>query len=339
MKMAHSARSITWSHGVASVNALGAMIGPAVFLLPDGRQVSPFHVAPWFDEPDAQAPGGLLAGLRGEWPCVPFGYPLPDPDYPAPWQAVMNDDEALPDVHGFGSNNDWQFDDRSSAREIVMSIAYPEDHDVERLVRIVRPDPAAAALDFELHVHARRDCAMPMALHGCFALPVSVGGATLEPGSFDQGWTHPGTVEAGAALFAPNQRFSDLTKVPGRDGETKNATRLPLTQKVEELLQLNGVDGSFSLRNEAGGYRMRFTWDAETLPSVLLWYSNYGRDAAPWSSRHLCIGIEPTCSAFGLSPSTSRADNPMSLAGTPTAVTLSADTPLKISYRVAVEPI
>ena len=43
--------AIAWAHGMASVQALGGMLGPVTFLLPDGRQVSPLHVAPWFDDP------------------------------------------------------------------------------------------------------------------------------------------------------------------------------------------------------------------------------------------------------------------------------------------------
>ncbi|MHA1549000.1 MAG: hypothetical protein ACTSYE_08705 [Alphaproteobacteria bacterium] len=331
--------SLAWPHGVAAVNALAATIGPAAFVLPDGRQISPFYIAPWLNDPEVRSEGGLMAGLRGEWPCVPFGFPLPVDGFPPDWLAVMDADEQVAEVHGFGSNHDWQFDAESNEREIVMSIAYPDGDDIERLVRTIRPDPQTAAVDFELQIHARRDCSMPISLHGCFRLPISVGEAILEPGKFDKGWTHPGTVEPGASLFAPDRKFTDLTQVPGRDGAPRNAAQLPLNEKVEELLQLNGIDGTFCLRNEAEGYRMRFTWDAEALPSVLLWYSNYGRSAAPWSSRNLCIGIEPSCSAFGLSPTTSRSHNPLRRAGTPTTVPLSAETPLTISYRVAVEPI
>jgi len=331
-------RALTWRHGVVSAQALGGMVGPTSFLLPDGCPVSPFHVAQWFNEPDVLAGGGLIAGLRGEWPCVPFGYPMPVENFPPAWQAAMESAGTPGEVHGYASNHDWSFGE-ATPNEIALDIDYPRDDAIARLERIIRPDPDAAALDFTLRVHARRATREPIALHGCFRLPVTAGGARLAPGRFATGRTHPGRVEPGAGLFAADRQFDSLTAVPALGGGTVDASALPFGQPVEELLQLDGIDGSFGLLNEAEGYRMRFTWDAEVLPSVLLWFSNRGRSAAPWNGRHLCIGIEPLCSPFGLSPDTARANNPISAAGTPTAVALTPDAPLTIRYRIAVTPL
>lgn len=331
-------RALAWRHGVCSVQALGAMVGPTTFLLPDGRPVSPFHVAPWFDEPGVLADGGLIAGLRGEWPCVPFGYPMPVEDFPPEWQAAMAGEGTPGEVHGYSSNHDWRFEPAGEGA-IAMAIDYPGPEAVARLERVIRPDPAAAALDFELTVHARRATREPLALHGCFRLPAATGGARLVPGRFATGRTHPGRVEPGAPLFAADRRFESLQAVPALDGGTVDAAALPFAGPVEELLQLDGIDGSFELHNTAEGYAMRFTWDAEALPSVLLWYSNRGRAMAPWNGRHLCIGIEPLCSPFGLSPDTARAENPIAREGTATAVALDPDAPLTIRYRIEVAPL
>lgn len=331
-------RALAWRHGVVSAQALGGMVGPTSFLLPDGRPVSPFHIAPWFDEPDVLAGGGLIAGLRGEWPCVPFGYPMPVEDFPPAWQAAMEGGGTPGDVHGYSSNHDWSFVE-AGANEIALRIDYPEDDAIARLERTIRPDPTAAALDFTLTLHARRATREPIALHGCFRLPVTPGAARLVPGRFATGRTPPGRVEPEAPLFAPDRKFDTLAEVPAHDGGTVDASALPFGQPVEELLQLDDIDGSFELLNEAEGYRVRFTWDAGVLPSVLLWFSNRGRSAAPWNGRHLCIGIEPLCSPFGLSPDTARADNPISAEGTATAVALTPEAPLTIRYRIAVSPL
>ena len=82
-------RGLGWAHGALAVQRLGAMLAPVTFLLADGRQVSPMHVAPWADEPEAEALPGILRRLRGEWPCVPFGYSVPADGWPAEWASVM----------------------------------------------------------------------------------------------------------------------------------------------------------------------------------------------------------------------------------------------------------
>ena len=47
--MAARGRSLAWSHGTVTLETLGAMLGPTLFVLPDGGQVAPFHIAPWFE--------------------------------------------------------------------------------------------------------------------------------------------------------------------------------------------------------------------------------------------------------------------------------------------------
>lgn len=330
-------RSLAWRHGVVSVSALGGMIGPTVFTLPDGRPASPFHSAPWRNEPGVEDMDGLMAGLQGEWPCVPFGYPMPS-DYPAEWPASIEEQAQVTDVHGFGSGAFWTFID-STENETVLAVDYPEDHAVRRLERTISPNPDAPTLDISLTIHMRTASCEPIGLHGCFRLPRVVGGAQLEPGAFRAGRTHPGTVEPEAPIFAVNETFTSMHDVPGRAVSSIDATRLPFADNGEDLLQLDDCDGQFSLAMPDEGYRTNIQWDSSILPSVLLWYSNQGRSIAPWNNRHMCIGIEPVCSPFGLSPDMARADNPIAASGTPTCVSLSPTAPLTINYSIGVSPL
>ena len=66
-------RTRDWAHGRLTVQALGAMLGTVTFRLPDGREVSPLHVAPWADDPQAASLPGILRALRGDFACVHFG--------------------------------------------------------------------------------------------------------------------------------------------------------------------------------------------------------------------------------------------------------------------------
>ncbi|MBB4054005.1 hypothetical protein GGR20_003677 [Devosia subaequoris] len=336
---AGNSRALVWSHGSFAVEALGGMIGKGAFLMADGKQVSPFFVAPWWDEDGLESYDGLTRGLRGEWPCVPFGYPMPRESFTSRWQTVMDDADNHSDVHGYGSNHDWDFAEQGDPSLVSMSIDYPEDHDVARLRRTLRGMPGEARIALELEITARRPCRTPVALHGCFALPQGVGGAELAVGQFGGGLTFPGVIEPGAALFAKDHEFTDLQSVPTLDGGVVNAANLPLAGSAEELLQLNGVDGTVDLINRVQGYRMSLSWDSTLLPSLVLWYSNRGRRGAPWLGRTLCIGIEPSATTFGLSPRTSAQDNPIADGGTSTALDLAPDTPVTIQYSVAVAPL
>lgn len=329
-------RTLRWDHGTLEMQRLGAMLGPVEFRLPGGRIASPLHVAPWADEPEAAMLPGILRRLRGEWPCVPFGYPMPADGFPPEWAAVMPSDEVVEDVHGFSANHEWGWLD-DDGRSLRLACDYPAGSPVRRLERTVTPDPDAPAIDLTLTISVREPCRLPLGLHPVFRLPDRPGAVELVPGRFAHVRTHPSTVEPGASLFAPNRLVPSLTAVPTRDGGSIDASRLPLTGSVEELLQLDGTDGSFAILDHDAGHRTRLSWDPAIFPSVLLWLSNRGRQGSPWNGRHLAVGIEPVCSPFGLGPATAAADNPIARAGTPTCMALDPAAPLTTRYRLQAE--
>jgi hypothetical protein len=247
---------------------------------------------------------------------------------------------AAPDekIHGHSSNADWDWTD-AAAGSLALRIAYPAASPVAHLERIVTPDPDAAAVDIVLRIAVRADCRLPIGLHATFRLPAEPQAAIIEPGAFRAGRTFPGTVEPAEPLFAIDAGFDRLDAVPARAGGALDASRVPLPAATEELLQLDGVDGSAALAFPAEGWRVRLTWDAAHFPSLLLWHSNRGRPAAPWNGRHLALGMEPICSPFGLGLATALADNPIARAGTPTARALAAGEVFETRYRLAAEPI
>jgi hypothetical protein len=168
-------------------------------------------------------------------------------------------------------------------------------------------------------------------------MPTEVGAARIELGRDAYGFTYPGTVEPGAALFSPDRRFASLAEVPARTCGSVDASAVPFSEDVEELLQIQGAGGRAALANRAEGYRVTLSWQAEHFPSLLLWYSNRGRKAPPWNGRHVAMGIEPICSPFGLGPQTARADNPLVRSGVPTAFDFSPDRPFTTRYRIEAE--
>ncbi|MCK3778170.1 hypothetical protein MZK49_15820 [Ensifer sesbaniae] len=328
-------RALAWAHGCLSVQSLGGMLGPVLFLLPDGRHVSPLHVAPWGSDPERDTLPEILQELRGEWPCVPFGSDA-DRALPAGWSATGESFDGAGVPHGHSANAHWDWS-ACDDRQITMECRYPEDHPIGLLRRRIMPDPSAAAIDITLEIEARRSCRLPIGLHPTFRLPSRPGSVTIEPGAYDRVLSFPGDVEPGAALFSLDRQWPSLGKVETRSGATIDASQVPLTEETEDLLQLCGVDGSLALHYRDEGFRARLTWQKDHFPSLLLWFSNRGRKAYPWNGRHVALGLEPIASAFDLGPAVCTAANPLALSGVATAIAFEPGQIFITHYRLSVE--
>lgn len=324
--------AIAWTHGMAAVQALGGMLGPVTFLLPDGRPVSPLHVAPWFDDPERDAQPAILRELRGEWPCIPFGTDAPRA-LPLGWSADGESFEGAGVPHGHASNTEWRFTN-VGPMSVELVCDYPETHPVRRLTRTIKPDPNAPALDITLTVETRRPCRLPIGLHPTFRLPLD-SSVRLMPPVFREGRVFPLDVEPGQGLLQPGTTFSTLGAVRRRDGGNLSLTDLPLEENAEELVQLCGVTGGFQLCHREG-WSVTLDWDTGHFPSLLLWISNRGRAYAPWNGRHVALGVEPVCAAFDLGPAISTMPNPISAHGIATAHDFHPDRPFTTHYRIGV---
>ena len=87
------------------------------------------------------------------------------------------------------------------------------------------------------------------------------------------------------------------------------------------------------------GYRVVLQWDTQALPSCLLWISNGGRQAWPWSRRHHALGVEPVCACFDEGVLASANPNPINASGIATAVALSTHRPFVTDYRMSLHGI
>ncbi|WP_343214014.1 hypothetical protein [Ensifer oleiphilus] len=317
------------------MQSLGGMLGPVTFLLPDGRQVSPLHVAPWGQDPNRATLPPILRELRGEWPCVPFGSDGSRP-LPKGWSDAGETFAGADVPHGHGSNVHWSWGD-CDERQVNLTCSYPDGHPVRQLCRRIVPDPQAAAIDITLEIEVRRPCRLPIGLHPTFRLTPRARSVRLEPGRYDEVRSFPGDVEPDAGLFAPGRQWSTLDGVDARDGSLIDGGSVPLDRNAEELLQLVGIDGVVALHYRDEGFRARLEWQKEHFPSLLLWYSNRGRTAYPWEGKHLALGVEPVCAAFDLGPAVSTADNPVASPTAPTSLSFHPDQPFITRYRLSVE--
>lgn len=308
------------------------MLGPVIFRLPDGHEVSPLHVAPWADDPGAVALPGILRALRGDFACVPFGADRAL-DLAGDWAHLSRPAPADPGPpHGESSNAIWTLD----AAALRLTLDFPTDSPVASLERVILPDPSAPAVDMTLTLHLRRDCRLPIGLHPVFRLPDS--GLLVGAGP-NGGMTFPGALEPGVSRLAPGARFASLEAVPLASGGTASLRHPPLPYTTEELVQLTDAGGRATLTWPDEGFRAHLTWDASHFPDLILWVSNRGRTGFPWNGRHQALGVEPVCAAFDLGTEISTGPNPLNAGGHPTARSFRAGEVFTTRHRIAVEAV
>lgn len=321
----------------ADIQSLGGMLGPARFRL-GSREVSPLAVAPWAGEAATKDLPGILQRLRGEWACVPFGI-AGGRDLPSGWEPVGGGDEPDTLPHGYSSNENWHAVDVAPDR-IVLDIGYPADHSVEGLRRTIVAAADTPRLDITLEIRVRKNCVLPIGIHPTFALPGNAGDCRLVLDAGATCWTPPAPAEPGISRMAVNARNVPLNAVPTAAGGTMDVSRLPLAQPTEELLLATRANGHARLECRSAGYAATLTWDASVFTSCMLWISNRGRTAYPWSGRHLALGIEPVTAAFDLGTAVSaNPDNPLARSGLSTARRFVAGERLVTRYTVGVTPL
>ena len=322
--------ALTWSHGHGFVESVGAMLGPVHFKLADGREVQPFFAYPWTEEslpPNEQPLTGLMVRGRGEWPCVPFGL-CPDPEILG-WEHS---------IHGRCSNEDWQrLDDGKDPAFIRLGFIPDDASPIESLVRDVRGVEGRAEVECRLTIKVRRACDLPIGLHPTLRMPRTVGALKLDPGKFQFGRTFPGEMVPGADCTAPGEYFDDLKTAPRRGGGTVDLTAFPLAERTENLVMMCGSEGRLGATNTEDNYTVTLNWEAEKIPSWLMWVSNAGRPQWPWLNRHYALGIEPVCAYFDAGVTASCAPNPISERGMATSLKLEPGRPFDLSYRMGVE--
>jgi len=328
-------RRLRWAHGEAALHAFGGMLAPVRFSAEGHADFSPLHVAPWADDPQAhrQWPG-LQGRLRGEWPCVPFGRCDRPDALPAGWQARQPADEW---AHGYASHHRWQWLDANPQDPLTLAlhIEMPPDHALLRLTRRVRAAADAPALELELQIEARRPCRLPVALHP--TLRLDIGRIELALRHDGPGFTYPVPTEPGRSRLAPDARFDRLDAVPLADGRTGDLSRFPQAADGEDLLQLMDIVGAVSARYLDAGWSLTLDWDRALLPDLVLWVSQRGRLAPPWSGRHLALGVEPVHGAWDLGRvGRPPADHPLAARD---GIALHPDEPCVIRYRLSAAPL
>jgi hypothetical protein len=303
----------------------GGHLAPVVFHLP-GREVAPYAIAPWqpAEFPD-QPP--LLAVLRGDFLCLPFGGQAQGPPHGEPANGVWTL------VAGDGRSVRLTMTAADSGARIEKFIATRAGHHALYAEHRI----ANLGGEFNYGTHPILDLS---------GLPAGSGRITTSPfrwaSVFPGAFANPAEGETQSLLAGAE--FSDLRKVRLAAGGTTDLTRYPARPGNEDLVMMV---------NEPATAAQPFAWSAAVLdgylwfalknpadfPATLLWISNGGRTAAPWLGRHLGrIGIEEVCSHFCNGVDVSR-QNLLAEQGIPTTRRFTPEETVSLRMIQAVAPV
>ncbi|RZS46886.1 hypothetical protein [Sphaerotilus mobilis] len=323
--------TLRWPHGQAHWQSLGGMLGPVTFEAPGHAPFQPLQVAPWADEPGADALPGIVRRLRGEWPCVPFGRTDRVDGLPPGWTPRAPGDDW---GHGYASHHDWTPVELAEPTALRQTIELPASQPIERLTRTLRADPAAPTLHLDLAMQARAACTLPVSLHP--TLRLDLGRVAFDIRHAGPALSYPVPAEPSSRL-RPDARFDRLSDAPAADGSRIDLARMPQPVDSEELLQLMAVDGPVRAHYLDAGWTVELDWDHTLLPDLMVWVSHRGRPQPPWNSRHWAIGLEPVGGVFDLGRvATPPADHPLA---SRTGLSFGAGQTLHLASRISAWPM
>ena len=296
------------------------------------RRLRPLHTAPWVDDPAvAQDPGveTVLKCLSGDFFCAPFG---------------ASDVEDGPS-HGWPANSSWStVSVTSEGGRTTARFALDRPVMGARLIKELTLRDGHPFV-YVRHTFEGGSGAMPVASHAMtrFDKP---GRLSFSPKAFAE--LPPTQQESdparGRSVFARGVRTTDLSKLPLADGDAVDLHRYPVADRHEDFVMLVEAAGSplgwtAALRPGAGDIMLSLK-NPRDFPVTFLWFSNGGRDYAPWNSRHFgVLGIEEGRSYSAAGHAASSAPNPLSRAGVPTALTLEPGGTVSVRHVLGGTPL
>lgn len=295
----------------------------------DGRTVSMLHKAPWIGEkmPDDAAPH--LGGLAGDFFCAPFGDASADNAPGHGWPANTTWTHLATERDGNATVARFRLDRKVMGAELIKEL------------RVIDGHPFV----YQRHIFTGGNAdGMAVANHAMVSLPDG-GRLSFSPKRW---WETPAVPletdpARGRSLFASPAKSEDPAHFPLVNGGDADLTRYPVADRHEDFVVGVEAEGSklgwttvarenqrdlfVSLRNPA------------KLPVTQLWFSNGGRDYAPWNGRHFgCLGVEEGLQRNMLGDSMSRTPNPLDEAGVPTGLTLRPGETVEVRHVIGSVP-
>ena len=273
------------------ITARGGHLAPVVFHL-TGRDLSPYALAPWEPAEFPKIPP-LLAVLRGDFLCFPFGGQTNGPP------------------HGETANGEWTLID-SDSRSLRLRMETTDTGAAVMKTIATREGHHAIYHQHEIS-GAEGDFS-----YGNHPILNFSGAGRVTTSAFHWASVFPGPfanrADGETQALAEGAVFTDLREVRLAAGGTTDLTHYPSRAGNDDLVMLAHLpatdDQPFAWSAAVlDGYVWLSLKNPADFPATLLWFSNGGRTAPPWNSRHLGrIGIEDVCSHFSDGVDKSRLD-------------------------------
>jgi hypothetical protein len=305
----------------------------SVEIVRDGRRLTPFYTAPWVDDPkiaDDESIVPNLRGLSGDFFCAPFG---------------RSDVEEAP-PHGWPANSRW---------ELVDTHAHPAGGSVARFT--LQKPVMGARLSKEIilrdghpfiyqrHIFEGGERAVTVASHAMTQFATR-GRLSFSPKVYGETPDQPQESDParGRSALAYPARFTDLSAVALKDGRTTDLRSYPIASRHEDFVMLveakgNHLGWAAAVRPDASDVVLSLKSPAD-FPVTMLWFSNGGRDYAPWNGRNVgVLGIEEGRANSAAGHAASIAPNPLSQSGIPTALELKRDGAVEVRHVIGGLPL
>ena len=319
----------------AAVRQIGGQIAPVQFRL--GRKtVSPFAVAPWWNEKLPADTLPLIRGLRGDFFCLPFG-----------GNATPFRGEQHP-CHGETANGRWRFESlaqtgNATTLHLSLRTKIRPGH-VDKRITLRAGETAI----YQEHIITGMTGPMNPGHHATLQFPDRPGAGRVSTSAcvHRQVFVEPTELpeKQGYSILKTGAVFRDLRKVPTMTGEFADLSRYPARRGFEDIAILV-ADPKLPVAWSAVAFPEEgYVWftlrDPRVLPATLLWMSNGGRYYTPWNGRHVNVmGVEDITGFFHTGLAGSARPNVLSKLGLTTCHQLRADRPFVVRYIMAVAAI
>jgi len=203
---------------LAYVTRLGGMIGPVTYRL-NGREVSPYPVAPWAEEKVPEGTPALLQALRGDFFCMPFGY-----------DARTYRGERHP-IHGECAHGAWRFEGlQRDAGRSTLRLSFATRIRRGLITKEVTLRPGHTAI-YQRHIISGMRGPMSYGYHAMLKFPPGEGSGRIAVSRclFGQTWPTPfdDPAAGGYSSLKVAARFTSIRKVPLANGGRADLSLYP----------------------------------------------------------------------------------------------------------------